>query len=350
MRPRDFAVDPSYLIGTDLLRILALTLGLLVLALWLKTLIKNGRSGWHLTRYTFLDVVRTRLYWVIVGVALATSIAAVLLIGLKAYPELEREKVSGTEMVTQIFYAMTGPAPHVAAPSDPVAAARDLKEGVTLMSSIILQALYVFFGSLLAVFVGMGLLSNELERRSIYTLISKPLDRMMIFFGKLAGCYASLALYAVILWLVDASMLAYFGLGIRFNILPAFLVASFVPLTLASLTLYLSTIAKSLVAGFWAIVLLFASNNAGTGVLAMILKFWFKLEDRQADWFFLLLPPQRPVGLYSVNFLIQDPLTRFFVTRVFPITPDPAILALPVVYLALILLLAYVTFSRQEFN
>ncbi|MEO7993709.1 MAG: ABC transporter permease subunit, partial [bacterium] len=203
---------------------------------------------------------------------------------------------------------------------------------------------------LLAIFVGMGLLAAELERRSIYTLVSKPLDRMMIFYGKLFGAYAALALYACILWAIDASLLAWFGLGVRLNILPAFLVGSMVPLILAAMTLYLSTIAKALVAGFWAIVLMFASNNSGTFALSFVFKQFLRLEKEQSDWFFLLLPPQRPIGLYSLNFLIQDPLTRFFVTRVFPITSDVSVLALPVVYLSLILLTAHVTFSKQEFN
>lgn len=349
MKPRDFAVDPSYLIGADLLQVLAIGLGGLVAVLWLVTLVRNGKAGWYLSRYTCLDILRTRLYWVIAGCALAASIACVLLMFLKAYPDMQQEGLSGVELVAGLYLFSDTPQ-NVPAPSDDAAAARDLKEGVTLLTSIFLQALYVFFGSLLAIFVGMGLLAAELERRSIYTLIAKPLDRMMIFLGKLGGCWGALAVYAVLVWMVDAALLAYFGLGVRLNILPAFLVASLVPLILSAMTLYLSTISKALVAGFWAIVLMFASNNAGTGTLAFIFKTLLRLSDEQVDWFFLLLPPQRPIGLYSVNFLIEDPLTRFFVTRAFPITADPAVLALPIVYLAVLLLLAFVTFRRQEFN
>lgn len=349
MKPRDFAVDPSYIIGTDLLTILAWVLGGLVLILWLKTIIKNGRAGWHLTNFTFLDILRTRLYWVIVGCSLVVSIGLVLMMFLEAYPDMREAKMSGVEVVAGLFLFSDSPT-NIPPPADAKAQERDLLEGVTLLTTLVLLGFYVFFGSLLAIFVGMGLLANELERRSIYTLISKPLDRMMIFFGKLGGCYMALAVYAVLLWIVDAGMLLYFGIGLRFSMLPAYLIATIVPFTLAALTLYLSTIAKPLVAGFWAIVLMFASTNFGTGMLAMISKGILRLEDRQVDWFFLLLPPQRPVGLYAVNFLITEPLTRFFVTRAFPITSDPSILMLPVIYLSIILLVAYGTFSRKEFN
>ncbi|HYE79770.1 MAG TPA: ABC transporter permease subunit [bacterium] len=349
MKPRDFAVDPSYLLGPELLGAFAWIMGGLVLGLWLKTLIKNGRAGGHLTRFTFLDILRTRLYWVIVGCSLVLSITVVLVMFLKAYPEMQNEGMSGIEVVAGLYLFSDTPT-NIPTPADPAAQERDLLEGVTLLTTLILLGFYVFFGSLLAIFIGMGLLANELDRRSIYTLISKPLDRMMIFFGKLGGCYLALTVYAVLLWVVDAGLLLYFGIGLKFSMLPAYFVASIVPLTLAALTLYLSTIAKPLVAGFWAIVLMFASNNFGTGMLAMITKSVLRLEDQEVDWFFLLLPPQRPVGLYAVNFLITEPLTRFFVTRAFPITSDPSILALPVVYLAAILLIAYATFSRKEFN
>lgn len=349
MKPRDFAVDPTYLIGTERLQWIALILGTIVLLLWVTTLLRNGRAGWYLTRHTCLDILRTRLYWIITICAILGSIGTVLLMFLKAYPDMQQEGVSGVELVAGLYLFSDTPQ-NVPSPGDAAAAARDLKEGVTLLTSIFLQALFVFFGSLLAIFTGMGLLANELERRSIYTLISKPLDRMMIFFGKLGGCYAALACYACVVWVVDAALLAYFGLGVRLNILPAFLVGALVPMILATLTLFLSTRTWALVAGFLSIVLMFASNNAGTGTLKFILTSVMRRPGDEVDWVFLLLPPQRPVGLYSVNFLIEDPLTRFFVSRAFPITADPAILALPVVYLSVILLCAYLTFRKQEFN
>lgn len=349
MRPRDFAVDPSYLIGTELLQWLALIAGSAVLFLWVTTLMRNGRAGWYLTRHTCLDILRTRLYWVITGFALVASLVCVLLMFLLAYPDMQQEGISGVELVAGA-YLMGDTPTNVPIPDDPLAAARDLKEGVTLLTSIFLQALYVFFGSLLAIFIGMGLLANELERRSIYTLISKPLDRMMIFFGKLGGSFLSLVVYAVVIWAFDAALLAYFGLGVRLNILPAFVVAAMVPMILASLTLAISTRTWALVAGFLSIVLMFTSNNVGTGIQSIILKQMLRVPAEKADWYFLLMPPQRPVGLYSVNFLIEDPLTRFFVSRAFPLTSDPAILALPVLYLSIILLFAWWSFRKQEFN
>ena len=42
-------------------------------------------------------------------------------------------------------------------------------------------------GLLIAVFIGIGLVAKEVERRSIYGLLSKPLTREQFLLGKLPG-------------------------------------------------------------------------------------------------------------------------------------------------------------------
>jgi ABC-type transport system involved in multi-copper enzyme maturation permease subunit len=43
------------------------------------------------------------------------------------------------------------------------------------------------FGTLIAIFIGTGLVSKEIERRSLYPLLAKPLTRCEFFLGKFAG-------------------------------------------------------------------------------------------------------------------------------------------------------------------
>ena len=43
------------------------------------------------------------------------------------------------------------------------------------------------FGTLIAIFIGVGLVSKEIERRSLYPLLAKPLSRDEFFLGKFAG-------------------------------------------------------------------------------------------------------------------------------------------------------------------
>ena len=44
-----------------------------------------------------------------------------------------------------------------------------------------------WFGLLIAIFIGIGLVSKEVERRSVFALLSKPLTRGQFILGKYAG-------------------------------------------------------------------------------------------------------------------------------------------------------------------
>jgi ABC-type transport system involved in multi-copper enzyme maturation permease subunit len=66
------------------------------------------------------------------------------------------------------------------------------------------------FGLFIAVFIGIGLVSKEVERRSIYALLAKPVSRPQFIAGKYAGLVLTLAvnvavmsaaLYAVLAWM-----------------------------------------------------------------------------------------------------------------------------------------------------
>jgi len=53
------------------------------------------------------------------------------------------------------------------------------------------------FGTLIAVFIGVGLVSKEIERRSLFPLLAKPLGRGEFFLGKFLG----LAFTLLVVWL-----------------------------------------------------------------------------------------------------------------------------------------------------
>src|SRR5206468_5759175 len=48
------------------------------------------------------------------------------------------------------------------------------------------------FGLFIAVFIGIGLVSKEVERRSIYSLLSKPIRRQEFIIGKYLGLVLTL--------------------------------------------------------------------------------------------------------------------------------------------------------------
>jgi ABC-type transport system involved in multi-copper enzyme maturation permease subunit len=49
-----------------------------------------------------------------------------------------------------------------------------------------------FVGIVIAVFVGIGLVSKEIERRTIYTIVARPISRMQFIIGKYLGLITTL--------------------------------------------------------------------------------------------------------------------------------------------------------------
>jgi ABC-type transport system involved in multi-copper enzyme maturation permease subunit len=69
-----------------------------------------------------------------------------------------------------------------------ITAGQDLK----IIKDLGLAAIAVF-GLLIAVFIGIGLVSKEVERKSVYGLLTKPVTRLQFILGKYAGLVLTLA-------------------------------------------------------------------------------------------------------------------------------------------------------------
>ena len=65
------------------------------------------------------------------------------------------------------------------------------------------------FGLMIAVFIGIGLVWKEVERRSIYSLLTKPLSRAEFILGKYCGLGLTLAVNLVVMVVAWYAVLAY---------------------------------------------------------------------------------------------------------------------------------------------
>jgi len=65
------------------------------------------------------------------------------------------------------------------------------------------------FGLFIAVFIGIGLVSKEVERRSIYTILAKPISRPQFIMGKYAGLVLTLAVNVAVMAAALYAVLAY---------------------------------------------------------------------------------------------------------------------------------------------
>ena len=87
-------------------------------------------------------------------------------------------------------------------------AGQDLK----IMKDVGLSSIGIF-GLFMAVFIGIGLVSKEVERRSIYALLAKPVRRSELVVGKYLGLVLTLAVNVAIMTTALYLVLAYVGWG-----------------------------------------------------------------------------------------------------------------------------------------
>ncbi len=66
-----------------------------------------------------------------------------------------------------------------------------------------------FFGFLIAVLVGITLIYNEIEKRTIYTIISKPIDRSQFILGKYFGLLITVYVNVIFMSIVFFTVLYY---------------------------------------------------------------------------------------------------------------------------------------------
>jgi len=59
----------------------------------------------------------------------------------------------------------------------------------------------LLFGAFIAIFVGVGLVHKEIERRTLYAILSKPIGRGQFLFGKYLGLNLTLLVNIVVMGL-----------------------------------------------------------------------------------------------------------------------------------------------------
>ena len=208
------------------------------------------------------------------------------------------------------------------------------------------------FGLLIAVFIGIGLVWKEVERRSIYSLLSKPMRRHEFILGKYAGLaltlFVNVAVMTAAFYVVLAYVSTQFPESVRAawpapatdpGMLLAIALIFFELLLVTALALFFSTfsspfLSAALTCGLWVI----GHFNSD------FRNFETVVESRTAAYI--------ARGLYYVlpNFGAFDIKTQVVHALPVPGSYMVATTAYAVVYIALLLTAAVVVFSRRDFE
>ncbi len=102
-------------------------------------------------------------------------------------------------------------------------------------------------GVIIAVFVGIGLVSKEIERRTIYTIMARPISRAQFVVGKYLGLVLTLSVNLFIMLLVFLLTLWWSRASIHVSLLQAVELIFVELLVVTALALFFSTFSSAMV-------------------------------------------------------------------------------------------------------
>ena len=111
------------------------------------------------------------------------------------------------------------------------------------------------FGSLTAIFLGVFLLYTEVQRRTIHSIVSKPIERWEFVLGKYVGMALVLTVLVAVFAVAMVLMLAWQGIGVSAAIPKAIVLAWFEVLTVAAIAIFFSSFSTPFLSGIFALAL-----------------------------------------------------------------------------------------------
>ena len=226
-------------------------------------------------------------------------------------------------------------------------AGQDLK----IIKDLGLAALSVL-GLLIAVFIGIGLVSKEVERRSIYGLLVKPLSREQFLLGKYAGLVATLMVNLAAMTVALFVVLGYLDRTANDSLRASWEAPALDPQLLWAVVLIAGELAL-----VTALALFFSTFSSPLLSALLTVGLWvaghFNADLRQFEQVV-----ESPVfaavarGLYYVLPNLAPFNVRAEVVHAIPVSPAHVALTLAyaAVYIAVTLLAAVAVFRRRDFK
>jgi Cu-processing system permease protein len=229
-----------------------------------------------------------------------------------------------------------------------ITAGQDLK----IIKDLGLAAMSLF-GLFIAVFIGVGLVAREIERRSIYAVLAKPVRRHEFIVGKYLGLVGTLVVNLTMMAVPYYLVLAYMGWTLPERVLAAAPAAPLDPRLLLAIAMIACELAVvTALALFWSTfsssALLSAALTVGLYVVGQFgadLKSFREAVDSP-------LAAAAAAALYYLlpNFAMFD--IKAQVVHGLPLAPGYVVLTAgyAAAYIGLLLVAAVVIFQRRDFK
>lgn len=146
-----------------------------------------------------------------------------------------------------------------------------------------------FFGVIIAVFVGTSLVHKELDKRTVFVVLTKPVSRSAFLVGKLLGLVATLTVLVVAMGAAYLGLLAALKVPLSVGLFQAIGFAWLELVVLTSLTMVFSTFSSPVLCMLYAFALYFIGHNAntlkaiadkaGTGMKELVMAAYYMLPN-----------------------------------------------------------------------
>jgi ABC-type transport system involved in multi-copper enzyme maturation permease subunit len=117
-----------------------------------------------------------------------------------------------------------------------------------------------FFGVLIAIMVGIGLIYNELDKRTIYVIISKPIHRYEFVLGKFMGLVLTILVNVLFMSLVFFGLLYIMHIGVSLVLVQAILMTCIELIVVTALATLFSSFSTPILSSVYTFMLFIAGH------------------------------------------------------------------------------------------
>lgn len=211
-----------------------------------------------------------------------------------------------------------------------------LGEDIVVMKNVGLAGIYLF-GLIITIFVGVSILYKEIELRTLYVILSKPVKRGQVVVGKFLGLLGAVSLTTLLIFIVYLLVVWLKGGGLDWRAFWAVLLQLGELSIFIALTMLFSTFSTSLASIIYAVIVLYIGHS-----LDLLVKFAQRKGGDIAYNFSLviyyLFPNLEKLNIRNIA-AYSDPLNYANIAGA---------LIYALVYTALVLWAAAIIFNRRE--
>lgn len=194
------------------------------------------------------------------------------------------------------------------------------------------------FSVLLAIFGVATLIPNEVEKKTVEVLFSKPFSRLDFIFGKLLGGVIFIVLVYLLMSIALVSALAIKGIPINFKLSKVLLIGSFEPMLISAIAIFASTVFASPVisSAFTFFVYIVGHLNATLSHVSEHSLNIFK----HIGFLLSMIVPNLEIFNLREALLIESTISNFYIMKAF---------LFALTYVIAFCLFSNLIFSRREF-